>query len=89
MEEAAPPCTRNAPGAKALKEEIEKLGEREKKLSQKIREKRKRLEKICLHPTKKRMVRSWGTTDTLGNFDGGYEDVYCTVCGQQLASNRV
>lgn len=88
MEDVAPPCSRNAPGAGTLKVEIVALNERQAKLAAEIRKKQEKLNEICKHPTTKRMVRSWTTFDTLGNMDGGYDDVYCTVCGQKLDSRR-
>ena len=88
MEEAAPECTRNAPGAAALKREIIELNEKQAVLSSKIKKRQDELDGICRHPTKQRMLRSWSTTDTLGNMDGGYDDTYCTVCGKRLQSRR-
>lgn len=88
MEAAAPPCSRNAPGATTLKVEIVALHDRQTKIVAQTKKKQDKLNEICKHPTTKRMVRSWTTFDTLGNMDGGYDDVYCTVCGQQLDSQR-
>lgn len=89
MEDVVPPCSRNAPGAGALKVEIVALNERQAKLAAEIRKKQDKLNEVCKHPTTKRRVRSWTTFDTLGNMDGGYDDVYCTVCGQKLGSRRI
>lgn len=88
MEAVAPPCSRNAPGATTLKVEIVALHERQTKLAAKTRKKQDKLNEICKHPTRTRMVRSWTTFDTLGSMDGGYDDVYCTVCGRKLDSRR-
>lgn len=88
MEEAAPECSRNAPGSATLKREIVALNEERAALTARIKEAQDELNEICRHPTKRRMLRSWGTTDTLGNMDGGYDDTYCTVCGQRLNSVR-
>lgn len=88
MEEAAPECSRNASGAATLKHEITELGQEREALTKRIKACQDELDALCRHPTNKRMLRSWSTTDTLGKMDGGYDDTYCTVCGKRLQSLR-